>query len=157
MFFLFFLSWLLTGALVFLMVWFLFLLIWSIPICLIEYGVGRYTRVSTIESFAKLLGPSYRFLGGFIAGTSLFIGWGILNKCHWLQCSLNDCKYLYRSFYSVLLGYCCYYSFFFMVTELPDNLETATSHFDDLLVIILVVPEKSISISKLYSVIIDQY
>lgn len=63
------------GALVFLMVWFLFLLIWSIPLNLIQYGVGRYTKVCAVESFAKLIGPSYRWLGGFIVGTNLLIGY----------------------------------------------------------------------------------
>ena len=40
----------------------------------------------------------------------------------------------YRAFYSVLLGYCGYFAFFFMVTSLPETLEIAESHFDDLLV-----------------------
>ena len=59
------------GALVFLIVWVLFLFLWSIPICLIEYGVGRYTGRSTVESYAKLIGPSYRWFGGFMTGTVL--------------------------------------------------------------------------------------
>ena len=42
--------------------------------------------------------------------------------------------FLYRSFYSVLLGYCGYYAFFYMATSLPDSLETAESDFDNLLV-----------------------
>ena len=54
-----------SGALVFLIVWFCFLWLWSMPIILIEYGIGRFTKKSTVESFNKLLGPSYRFLGGF--------------------------------------------------------------------------------------------
>lgn len=58
----------------FLIVWFMFLLLWSIPICLIEYGVGRYTKSSVVESFAKVLGPSYRWMGGFIAVLTLGIG-----------------------------------------------------------------------------------
>ena len=54
------------------------------------------------------------------------------NYCHYVLLTII---FLYSAFYSVLLGYCCYYSFFFMATELPDNLETAELHFDDLLVI----------------------
>ena len=54
------------GALVFLIVWVLFLALWSIPVILIGYGVGRYTKKSVVESFAKLIGPSYRWMGGFI-------------------------------------------------------------------------------------------
>ena len=63
-----------SGALVFLLVWFLFLLIWSIPICLIEYGIGRYTKKSVIESFAKMIGPSYRWMGVFISLETLAVG-----------------------------------------------------------------------------------
>ena len=63
-----------SGALVFLIVWFGFLWVWSIPIILIEYGVGRFTRKAAVESFAKLLGPSYRWMGAFLAAVTLGIG-----------------------------------------------------------------------------------
>ena len=63
-----------SGALAFLLVWFFFLWMWSIPIILIEYGVGRFTRKGTTESFGKLLGPSYRFMGAFPAITGIFSG-----------------------------------------------------------------------------------
>ena len=63
-----------TGALSFLLVWFAFLWLWSIPLVLIEYGVGRYTRKTLIESFASLLGPSYRFMGAFSVVVSFCIG-----------------------------------------------------------------------------------
>ena len=54
-----------VGALSFLLVWFAFLWLWSIPVILIEYGVGRYTHKALIESWGTLIGPSYRFFGGF--------------------------------------------------------------------------------------------
>ena len=63
-----------AGALAFLLVWFAFLWLWSIPIILIENGIGRFTKKSTVESFNKLLGPSYRFMGGFQAFAALSIG-----------------------------------------------------------------------------------
>lgn len=66
-----------VGALAFLIVWFAFLWLWSIPIILIENGIGRFTKKSTVESFNKLLGPSYRFMGGFQAFAALSIGWDI--------------------------------------------------------------------------------
>lgn len=62
------------GALVFLIVWFMFLCLWSIPVCLIEYGVGRYTRKSVVESFYELIGPAYRWMGAFIGIVTLAIG-----------------------------------------------------------------------------------
>ena len=58
----------------FLLVWFGFLWIWSIPIILIEYGVGRFTNKASVESFAKLLGPSYRWMGAFLAVVTLGTG-----------------------------------------------------------------------------------
>jgi len=63
-----------SGGLAFLIVWFVFLWVWSIPIILIEYGVGRFTKKSTIESFYKLIGPSYRFMGGFQAFVGFALG-----------------------------------------------------------------------------------
>ena len=63
-----------AGALAFVIVWFAFLWFWSIPIILIENGIGRFTKKSTVESFNKLLGPSYRFMGGFQAFAALSIG-----------------------------------------------------------------------------------
>ena len=62
------------GALAFILIWFLFLWLWSIPIILIEYGVGRYTKKSTVESYNKLIGPSYRFIGGFQAFVGFCLG-----------------------------------------------------------------------------------
>lgn len=73
-----------AGALAFLLVWFAFLWLWSIPIILIENGIGRFTKKSTVESFNKLLGPSYRFMGGFQAFAALSIGWET-----WLPCSCS--------------------------------------------------------------------
>jgi SNF family Na+-dependent transporter len=56
-------------------VWFGFLWLWSMPIILIEYGIGRFTKKSTVESYNKLLGPSYRFMGGFQAMVAFALGY----------------------------------------------------------------------------------
>ena len=58
----------------FLIVWFAFLWLWSMPIILIEYGIGRFTKKSTVESFNQLIGPSHRFLGGFQAFVGFCLG-----------------------------------------------------------------------------------
>lgn len=63
-----------AGALAFLIVWFAFLWLWSMPIILIEYGVGRFTKKSTVESYKKLIGPAYRFMGGFQATVAFALG-----------------------------------------------------------------------------------
>ena len=44
------------------------------PLILMEFGIGRFTKKSMVESFGKLLGPSYRFMGAFQGMIGLFIG-----------------------------------------------------------------------------------
>ncbi len=40
----------------FLVAWFFFLLVWSIPIIMLEFGMGRKTRSGPIKSFMQLMG-----------------------------------------------------------------------------------------------------
>ena len=61
------------GALVFLMIWFCFLWLWSIPIVILEFAAGRFTRTGPIESANRLAGSSFRFVGGWI----IFVGFAI--------------------------------------------------------------------------------
>lgn len=44
------------------------------PLILLEYGVGRFTKKATVESYGKLIGPSYRFMGAFPTMIGTFIG-----------------------------------------------------------------------------------
>jgi SNF family Na+-dependent transporter len=98
------------GALSFLLVWGAVLWLWSIPVVLIEYGVGRYTRKAVIESWGTLIGPSYRFLGGFPVIVSFCIA----------------------SYYSVLVGWCGYYVIKMCSSSLPPTLEDSTQIWDSL-------------------------
>lgn len=45
------------------------------PLILLEYGIGRFTKKGVVESFAKLLGPSYRFIGFFPPIVATLIGY----------------------------------------------------------------------------------
>ena len=56
------------------------------PIILIEYGIGRFTKRSTVESYNKLLGPSYRFMGGFQAMVAFALGY---DRYAWLLLFIN--------------------------------------------------------------------
>jgi SNF family Na+-dependent transporter len=96
------------GALAFLLVWFAFLWLWSIPVVLIEYGVGRYTHKAPIESWGQLLGPTYRFLGGFPVVVSFCIA----------------------SYYSVLVGWCGYYFIQMCAFSLPSAPEDSQQIWD---------------------------
>jgi len=50
----------------FLIPWLLFLFLWSIPLAIFEFSLGRKTRLGIIGSFHKLFGPRYVWMGGFI-------------------------------------------------------------------------------------------
>jgi len=49
----------------FLVAWFFFLLVWSIPIIMLEFGMGRKTRSGPIKSFMQLMGPRWAWMGAF--------------------------------------------------------------------------------------------
>jgi len=63
-----------TGALVFLIVWFGFLWLWSVPLIILEYATGRFTKFGTVESMNRLAGPAFRFLGAWIIVVPTAIG-----------------------------------------------------------------------------------
>lgn len=49
----------------FLIAWVVFLFLWSIPLILLEFGMGRKTRRGPIRSFMALLGPRWAWMGAF--------------------------------------------------------------------------------------------
>ncbi len=51
----------------FLIPWFIFLLLWSIPLIIVEFSLGKHTRKGVIGSFSALLGRRYAWMGGFVA------------------------------------------------------------------------------------------
>ncbi|MEN7547538.1 sodium-dependent transporter [Rapidithrix thailandica] len=57
----------------FIILWILFLLIWSIPILLAEFSIGKRYRLGVIGSFASAAGKKYTWMGFFIAGCTLCI------------------------------------------------------------------------------------
>ena len=48
----------------FLVAWAVFLLLWSIPFLILEFGMGKSTRRGTIGSFVKTIGPKFAWMGG---------------------------------------------------------------------------------------------
>ncbi len=69
----------------FLVAWVCFLLIWSIPLLILEFGMGKGTRSGPIGAFVKTLGPKFGWMGAWIAWTataimfyySVVMGWTI--------------------------------------------------------------------------------
>lgn len=57
----------------FIILWLLFLLIWSIPILLAEFSIGKRFRKSVIGSFAEFAGKKYAWMGFFISLCTLGI------------------------------------------------------------------------------------
>ncbi len=57
----------------FLVAWIVFLLLWSIPLFLVEFGTGRMTRSGPIAAFVRLLGPRWAWMGAWVAFVAVAI------------------------------------------------------------------------------------
>ena len=51
----------------FIVAWISFLFLWSIPLILLEFGLGRKTRGGPVKAFIMLLGPRWAWMGAFVA------------------------------------------------------------------------------------------
>ena len=75
------------GAGAFLVAWLVFLFIWSVPLIIAEYALGRKGRLGVIGTFTKLAGDRYSWMGAFC----VFVAAAIL------------------FYYTVVAGWCIYY------------------------------------------------
>ncbi|XP_067046195.1 uncharacterized sodium-dependent transporter YocR-like [Acropora muricata] len=98
------------GGLQFLLVWLLYLMLWSIPVIITEYTVGRYTRHAPVKSFRVLLGPWSLWCGGWMVAVVVLIA----------------------SYYSVVVGWCYYYLFHSIFYPLPKSKQESTNIWKDL-------------------------
>jgi NSS family neurotransmitter:Na+ symporter len=57
----------------FILAWVAFLVLWSIPLILVEFGAGRLTRRGPIGAFLTLMGPRWAWMGAFIAFVAIAI------------------------------------------------------------------------------------
>jgi NSS family neurotransmitter:Na+ symporter len=55
------------GGGAFIIVWLLFLFLWSIPLLTIEISIGKKTRLGVIGSFREIIGEKYAWMGTFVA------------------------------------------------------------------------------------------
>ena len=62
-----------NGGGAFLIPWLLFLFIWSIPLLIAEFGLGRGARRGPIGAFAALVGRRTAWMGGFVVVTTVMI------------------------------------------------------------------------------------
>ena len=96
------------GAGAFLVAWLVFLLVWSVPLIIAEYSLGRKGRMGVVGTFAKLAGEKFAWMGafvGFVAAAIMF-------------------------YYSVVAGWCVYYVIQMSVEPLPLSSEAALGIWD---------------------------
>jgi neurotransmitter:Na+ symporter, NSS family len=69
----------------FLVAWVVFLLLWSVPLLILEFGMGKGTRRGAIGAFIETMGPGFAWMGAWIAFVataimfyySVVMGWTI--------------------------------------------------------------------------------
>ena len=76
-----------NGGGAFLIPWFVFLLLWSIPLLLIESAMGRHARKGTVGAFGHIMGRNYA----------------------WMGCFVGFCSMAIMFYYSVVAGWCVKY------------------------------------------------
>ncbi len=73
----------------FLIPWIIFLIIWSVPLIIAEFAIGKYARQGPIGAVAKMAGEKFAWMGGFIVVVATAI----------------------MFYYSVVTGWCIKYFF----------------------------------------------
>jgi NSS family neurotransmitter:Na+ symporter len=91
------------GAGAFLITWVIFLFVWSIPLIVAEYVIGRKARMGVIGAMMKTAGEKFAWMGAFIAFVSTAI----------------------MFFYSVVVGWCLYYVVYSATHALPLTTDSA--------------------------------
>lgn len=91
------------GAGAFLIAWVCCLFLFSIPLIIAEYGIGRHGRKGVVGSFINLVGKKYAWMGSFIG----FVATAIM------------------FYYSVVAGWCLYYLFESVTSSLPSSMAQA--------------------------------
>ena len=91
------------GAGAFLVAWLVFLFVWSIPLIIAEYALGRAGRMGVVGTFGKLAGRGLTWMGAFVG----FVAMAIM------------------FYYSVVAGWCLYYTVRMIGTPLPLELDSA--------------------------------
>ncbi len=57
----------------FLIPWVIFLLIWSVPLIIAEFAIGKFARLGPVGALAKTAGKKFAWMGGFVAFVSMAI------------------------------------------------------------------------------------
>ncbi len=92
----------------FLVAWVVFLLLWSVPLLILEFAMGKATRKGSIGSFAKVLGPGFAWMGAWIA---------------W-------CATAIMFYYSVVMGWTIRFFVASVTGEIPSPVDTPSAFWD---------------------------
>jgi len=57
----------------FLVAWVAFLLLWSVPLILVEFAMGKHTRYGPVGAFARTMGQRFAWMGAWVAWTAVAI------------------------------------------------------------------------------------
>ena len=97
------------GAGAFLVAWLIFLFLWSVPLIIAEYALGRRGRSGVIGSVVAAAGGKFAWMGTFIGFVSTAI----------------------MFFYSVIVGWCLFYFFRMLSQPLPLTTEASMAIWDN--------------------------
>ncbi|KAA3610628.1 MAG: sodium-dependent transporter [Calditrichaeota bacterium] len=87
-----------NGGGAFLIPWLIFLFLWSIPLLMTEFAIGKKTRLGPGAAFGKLIGKKYAWMGAFVAFCTIAI----------------------MFYYSVVAGWCMKYTWAAATGELAE-------------------------------------
>jgi NSS family neurotransmitter:Na+ symporter len=96
------------GAGAFLVAWIVFLLVWSVPLIIAEYALGRHSRMGVVGTFAKTVGERFGWMGAFVGLVATAI----------------------MFYYAAIVGWCIYYFGRMVVAPLPATSEAARGIWD---------------------------
>ena len=51
----------------FLVAWVVFLILWSVPLMMVEFSFGKRSRLGTVGAFVKMAGEKFAWMGGWVA------------------------------------------------------------------------------------------
>lgn len=91
------------GAGAFILVWVVFLFVWSIPLIIGEYAIGRKFRLGLVGTVKMATSGRFTWIGAFMALVATAITF----------------------FYSVVVGWCLYYFVIMLINPLPETAESA--------------------------------
>lgn len=97
-----------NGGGTFLVTWVTFLLLWSVPLLILEFAMGKGTRRGCIGAFVKTLGPKFGWMGAWVA---------------W-------CAVAIMFYYSVVMGWTLRFLVAAVTGEIPSPADQASAFWD---------------------------